>query len=245
MASHDIFIRSYYRDFCWLTYCLRSIATFCTGFRRIVLVVPKSDAPRLTKLDLGGVSVADCRNYEIDYLGQQVTKIKADLFSDADYICHVDSDWIFTRPCRPADLYVGGKLAIGMVAYTELPPTIPWKSATEKLLGHVVRHDFMRLQPYTFPRWLYPALRDDVERRHGQDVESYILRQSPLGFSEFNALGSFAYARHHDDFAWLDIGDRGLTPPLCKCYWSWGGLSEPIRKEIEAILHPARWKQSC
>jgi len=245
VANTDILIRSYHRDFRWLSYCLRSIALFCSGFRQIVLVVPQSSAGRLKQLDLRGVVVAICGNYEVDYLGQQATKIKADLFSDADYICHVDSDWVFTRPCRPSDLHAGGRLTVGMTPYAALPPDIPWKQATERLLGHEVTHDFMRRQPYTFPRWLYPELRDDAERRHGQDIESYILRQPPLGFSEFNALGSFAYARHRAAFAWLDAGDASLPPPICKCYWSWGGLSEPIREDLERILHPADRAWPC
>ena len=36
----DIVIRSYYKDFRWLEWCLRSIDRFCQGFRQVVLVVP-------------------------------------------------------------------------------------------------------------------------------------------------------------------------------------------------------------
>jgi hypothetical protein len=236
MASCDIFIRSYYRDLDWLLYCLRSIELFCSGFRNVVVVVPGSSAGRLRRLGIPEVTVHICKDYDPDYLGQQITKLHADLYTDADYICHVDSDWIFTRPCHPSDLFIEGKLTIGMTSYADLPQAIPWKKATERFLGWEVSYDFMRRQPYSFPRWLYAALREHAEHRHARDIESYILSQPPLGFSEFNAMGAFAFFRHHEAFVWLDAMDATLPSPLCICYWSWGGLTPAIRLEMDNLL---------
>lgn len=236
MVSCDIFIRSYYRDFNWLLYCLRSIELFCCGFRNVVLVVPRSSAAKLRQLRIPAVKVHICKEYDPDYLGQQITKLNADCYTDADFICHVDSDWIFTRPCRPSDLFIDGKLTIGMTSYADLPAGIPWKKATERFLGGEISYDFMRRQPYSFPRWLYIALREHAERWHGQNIESYILGQMPLGFSEFNALSAFAFAHHHQEFVWLDAMDTSLPAQLCICYWSWGGLTPAIRLELDNLL---------
>ena len=123
-----------------------------------------------------------------------------------------------------------------MISYDRLHPTVPWKKATERFLGWEVSDDFMRRQPYSFPRWLYPALREYAEKRHAQSIESYILRQPPFGFSELNAISGFAFARHHQEFVWLDATDVTLPSPLCRCYWSWGGLTPAIRMEIDDLL---------
>src|SRR5947209_4154135 len=106
----DLFIRSYWKDLEWLRFCLASIQRYCHGFRSVIVVVPRSTAPWLRRVSLPPhVRVEFCRDYPDDYLGQQVTKLLADNFSDADYICHVDSDCVFFRPTSPEDLIVDGK----------------------------------------------------------------------------------------------------------------------------------------
>jgi hypothetical protein len=232
----DIVIRSYHRDFEWLHYCLRSIERFCRGFRDVVLIVPTSSRAKLDWLGLRGTRTMTCRDYPIDYLGQQVTKLHADLVSDADYLCHVDSDWVFTRPCAPHDLLVDGKVAVGMVDYRRLHPGIPWRRATERFLGRSVAHDFMRRQPYMFPRRQYAALRDFCRARHGVDLETWVLRQTPLGFSEFNALAAHAFFHEPEAYAWVEADDPTLDEAPCRAYWSWGGITEAIRCELDAVL---------
>ncbi len=232
----DIFIRSYHRDFDWLKWCLRSIAQHCRGFRDVVVVVPESSRARLDRFGLHGVRTLSCPNYPLDYLGQQVTKLHADFLTDADFICHVDSDWIFVRPCTPGDLIEGDKAAVVMTPYRLLHPDIPWRRPTERFLGGAMPYEFMRRQPYTFPRWLYPAVRDHALQRHRVDIETYVLRQPPLGFSEFNALGGYALQNHQDRFAWRNVSVQPLGEPLCWCFWSWGGLTPAIQQEIEVLL---------
>jgi hypothetical protein len=235
MATHDIFIRSYHRDFEWLAYCLQSIERHCSGFREVVLVVPASSRAKLDWLGLRGTRTVTCRNYETDYLGQQVTKLHADQISDADYICHVDSDWIFTRRLTPDDLFVDGRPSAGTMPVARLPSALPWPRAMQRFFGRPVAFDFMRRQPYVFPRWLYPALRRYALARHGTDLASYVLAQPPLGFSEFNALSGFAFFEHHGSFTWLDVADDPRAPH-CRAFWSWGGLTPAIRGEIEMLL---------
>jgi hypothetical protein len=46
----DIFIRTYGKDLEWLKYCLRSVAKYCSGFRQIVIVIPKKDFPLISHL---------------------------------------------------------------------------------------------------------------------------------------------------------------------------------------------------
>ncbi len=230
----DIVIRSYQRDLDWLECCLRSIERYCTGFRDVVVVVPDRCRAWLERRSIpAGVRTALCPDYRVDYLGQQVTKLHADLLTDADHICHVDSDCIFTRPTSPADLFEDGRPRVRMAAYDDLDPHLPWQETTERFLGRPMPYEFMRRPPYTFPRWLYPALRDHAVKAHRMDVSEYVLAQPLRGFSEFNALAGYAYWRHRDSFEWCTDPD---PDPPCRVYWSWGGLDLATSREIEALL---------
>ena len=232
----DILIRSYYKDFRWLRYCLRSIDKYCSGFRYVVVVVPESSIERLFWMGLTSSMIFRCRDYQDDYLGQQVTKLMADTFTDADFICHVDSDCIFHRPITPRDLFSNGRLEMAMTPYRKLSRHVPWQNITQRLFRRNIAYEFMRRQPQAFPRWLYRELRDHVQTIHGSDIESYVTAQPPRGFSEYNALGAFAYYFHRTEFTWFDTSKRKPKEELCKWYWSWGGISPKIQREIGIIL---------
>jgi hypothetical protein len=233
----DLFIRSYHKDFRWLSYCLRSVGKYAHGFRKTILVVPASSAERLTLSGLGrAVEVHVCDNFVDDYLGQQVTKLYADEYSDADFICHMDSDCLFRCNVTPQDLFSDGRVVIHITSYGKLPNAIGWQKLNERIMGWAVEYDFMRRQPLTFPRWLYPALRSHIARLHEQPVRDYIMSQPPRGFSEYNAMGAFAYYRHFDAFVWKERDQREPNESICRWFWSWGGISATIQDEIDAIL---------
>jgi len=236
----DLFIRSYWKDLEWLRFCLDSIHRYCHGFRSVIVVLPRSTAPWLRKAPLPPqVRVEFCRDYQDDYLGQQVTKLLADVFSDADYICHVDSDCVFFRPTSPVDFIVDGKPRVLMQSYELVGRHCPWQQPTEQFLGCRVLDNFMRQQPFTFPRWLYAAMRGHALAMHGTDIESYVTGRPLRGFSEFNALGAFAWQYHHEDFVWVDTAVALPVAPHCRWYWSWGGIDPATREEIQDILHVA------
>jgi hypothetical protein len=236
--SCDIFIRSYYKDFDWLAYCLASIDKFCSGFRSVIVVVPRSSWPSLHKLrsTARNVQFMVCRDYLVDYLGQQVTKLHADLFTDSDLICHVDSDCIFTRPVSPGDLLQEGRVRILMCLIANLGYRSPWQRSTEKFLGWSVTYDFMQNPPFTFPRWLYTEIRKHALQMHGVSLRQYVISRPRPVFSEFNVLGAYAYERHRELFQWVDLQAVDRVEYVCRYYWSGGGLTPRIRREIEAIL---------
>jgi hypothetical protein len=235
-ASCDIVVRSYYRDFRWLRYCLASIERYCTGFRGVVVVIPKSSLAKWRWLGLSADRVVCCPEYRDDYLGQQVTKLHADVYSDADYICHVDSDCVFRRPTTPGDLADADRPYVLMEPYARLDPHVPWRALTELFLGEEVGHEFMRRPPYTFPRWIYPALRKRCKARHSMSIEEYVLSRPPRGFSEFNTLGAYAYRYHHDAFAWIDVAGGAVPPEPCRVFWSRQTLDAAVRREIHGLL---------
>ncbi|HEY0484017.1 MAG TPA: DUF6492 family protein [Kofleriaceae bacterium] len=239
MTNCDIVIRSYYKDFEWLAYCLRSIERYGRGFRRVIVIVPRSSRAKLDWLGIRADTIVDCEDHRDDYLGQQVTKLTADRYTDAELLCHIDSDCLFRRTTTPDALVVAGRPRVLMAAYRALDPRLAWQAVTERLLGEPVEYEFMRTPPYVFPRWLYAALRGHVEALHRTSIERYILAQPPRGFSEWNALGAFAYRHHRSAFEFVDVG-AGPSPlvddgPL-RVFWSWGGIDAAVRAEIEQIL---------
>jgi hypothetical protein len=235
-APCDIVIRSYYRDFRWLRHCLASVDRYCHGFRSVVVIIPQASLAKWRWLGLHADRVVCCPAYRDDYLGQQVSKLHADVYSDADYICHVDSDCIFRRPTRPGNLADAGRPYVLMEPYARLDPHVPWRALTERFLGEEVNHEFMRRPPYTFPRWIYPALRKRCQARHGMSLAEYVLSQPPRGFSEFNALGAYAYRHHRDAFTWVDVADSAVPPEPCRVFWSRQNLDAVVCQEIRGLL---------
>jgi hypothetical protein len=234
----DIFIRSYYKDLQWLGYCLRSIEKYTRGFRKTILVVPKSSAERLIRSGLDRcVQTHICEDFADDYLGQQVTKLHADQYSDADFICHVDSDCLFHRPVVPDEFFSeDGKLVIPMTSYRSFPQEIGWQRISERFMCREVEYDFMRRQPFIFPRWIYEEIRDHAILLHNESLYDYVRSQPPRGFAEYNALGAFAYYFHRDEFIWNERHLWAADESICRWFWSWGGISRDSQKEIDAIL---------
>src|SRR4051794_15738935 len=94
-ASIDIYVRTYFRDLRWLHMSLLSVARFAEGYRRIIVVMPRSSAERLRSEQIPDpvrTTVVYCDDYADDYIGQQVSKLHADLDTDAAMITHLDSD---------------------------------------------------------------------------------------------------------------------------------------------------------
>ncbi|MGW5423482.1 hypothetical protein [Streptomyces sp. NPDC003943] len=208
------------------------------------MVTPRTGSAAVRRAVGGDVRLSVCPDYRDDYLGQQVSKLYADEITDADLICHVDSDVVFTRPVSPADLLDAGRPWIVRRAVSRLGRHRPWLAPTEEFLGRPVAYDFMQQPPFTYPRLLYPEVRALSLERHGIPLDRYVAGRPPGGFSEFNVLGAHAHAAHRTEFAWYDAdGDAGAgaetaavrVPRLCRWYWSRGGIDAVLRRELEEV----------
>jgi hypothetical protein len=233
----DIFIRSYKNDFEWLKYCLRSIKKFCKGFNDVHVAVPNEDVSALDFLD-GEIAHGVCDKCE-GYLAQQVTKMYADNFCNADYILHVDSDCIFFKETHPEDffehekpivLYDENVMAVCPI-YSTIRPT-PWPEIAKLTLGWFDEKEYMRRLPIIYPRWIYPEFRKFVQQVQKHDLETWICAQPYRQFSEFNTLGQWANRFHNDKFTWLKSGEKETCATQ---HWSWGGVEQHMQK-IEQIL---------
>lgn len=235
-------MRTYYRDATWLSYCLAGIARWCTGFDEVVVVAPRFSAPIVQRVVEGSKTatiptrIEICPDSHDDYLGQQVTKLYADKYIDADLICHLDTDCIMYRPTTPTDLCEMGRPRIVHRPTVTLGRHRPWVKPTQEFLGRQVHSDYMQRPPFTFWRWLYPEVRTHAITQHGIDLAAYVLGRPPRGFSEFNVLGAFAEHHHKHAFTCRSWDDP-TVPQLCKWFWSRDPLDNRLQQELARLVY--------
>src|SRR6185295_1550740 len=167
------------------------------------------------------------------YLFQQAIKFSAHEWTDASYILHIDSDTIPCAPFTPKTFMKDGLPVWLMTPYKDI--TTPWQAPTEKFLGEPVKYEFMRRFPILLPRVLHEAAAIQCRFQHGKTASEYIVSQDT--FSEFNALGAFAFYRGmKTGFIWLDTTLEQLPPLVAIQSWSHGGLTGELRDKFETIL---------
>lgn len=233
-----IFIRTYRNDAQWLVYCLRSINKFCSGYSETVVVCPVSDhtiiAP-LVKYPNMRVDVTEDEP-ERGYVLQQVTKMKADMYTNADYVLYTDSDCVFTKPNSPSTWFNAGKIVYLITPWAQLADSgaMKWKAITEAALGFEVQEEVMRRLPLVYPRSVISACRAWVESLHKMSLREYVLAQPE--FSEFNVMGNFALHQKPQQFDFWDTTNRELPETIVSQKWSYGGITPQIQQETEALL---------
>jgi len=236
----SIFIRTYDKDAAWLRFCLRSLRMFATGFDETVVVTPKESDHAIRPLaEEFGCRYGTCpRLSHDDYIGQQATKMTADNWCSGDIICFVDSDQVFRRPMDASDFVdKDGKVAMLKTRYSEIE--CPWQPVTSRIVGFPVEYEYMRRLPLAYPRNVLFVARRHIEGTHHMAFEDFIRRVPRREFSEFNVLGAAAEAFCPDQFTIRDTATvPDLPPPFSRQFWSWGGVTPEIEREIETILTP-------
>ena len=228
----SIFIRTYHKDLKWLNYCLESIHKNLSGFSEIVICIPTGQETLLSHL--ASEKVVTCKIYKDDYLGQQISKIQAHQHCKGDYILFVDSDVIFKPNANVLDYFYENKPIILKANYNSVGEAICWKKPTEKLFKENIEFEHMRFAPQIFHK---PTL--EMFNESFPDIENYVMSQPYRQFSEFNALGFYAEKMQPNDYSIIDISN-GVPEYFPKNNaiqkWSWGGISEEIKKELESHL---------
>lgn len=247
----DIFIRSYPGDFEWLGYCLKSIKKYCTGFRQIILTVTEDNIEKARNsefLDLSDVSLMPCKKYLIqDYVGQMITKSMCPNFSDADIFFHIDSDSMFYYPFDLKNILKDNKIRYYYNLYEDVKIS-PWRSITENIMKQSIEYEFMRKAPMSFYKETYINLQKFFLEKHKKEIDKWIedrhknynKKETAIGhnvfYSEFNALGAYAFYYQNEKYNFIEAWKEEAPIDILKVYWSWGGLTKEIRKQIEQIL---------
>lgn len=226
-----IFIKTCRKDLEWLKWSLQSIRKFCSGFSEVVIVADEDCRSEIEKITTSE-RVEFCPVHHNGYIQQQIVKIEAYRYiRDAELILFVDSDVIFHTKCTPEAFTINGIPFLLKTLYGNLGGAEAWKPITERFCGFHVMHEYMRRMPLAFKRAtlirFWHAYREKIaalNEMQGRD------------FSEFNALGAYAAATHPNEYHIIDTERDSVPQPVAKQYWSWGGISDEIVKEMEQFL---------
>jgi hypothetical protein len=241
-ASVDILIRSYYRDARWLALALRSIETFVSGYRRVVVVLPVASAQRIDLAALAKgtrVRMHACENFPDDYVGQQITKLHADRYSDADVITVMDSDQVFVASCDlTARLFDGGVLRMAFASRSSRPAGDGWRRCPHVFLGRPIPVDLTMPGPFAIPGGLCPSVRAFCEREHGRSIREYALALPAGLLCEMALLRAYALVHEPGRYAWIDASTESLLPE-CRTFWSRSQTPADVADALPAALAAA------
>lgn len=243
--STALFCRTYYRDADRLRYMLRSIDKYCSGFSEVVIATPTAslDAIGAVVAEFKFASLKECTATPVDFIGQQITKMTANRYTDADMIVHVDSDCVFTKETRPEQLRRNGRPIMYYAPYQyfyEHNFNMPWQTVTSQFLRRQVEHEFMRQFPLSYPRTLYDDLSNWYEETYQEAIENIIHRVHGDYFSEFNLMGSFSFyndKRYHEFVNVLEEQPEDRVRQFCLVQMRDDrSISDDDREALEALL---------
>jgi hypothetical protein len=236
--SIDIFIRSYPHDYEFLNYCLHSIKKFVTNYRYINICVREKDYDKLLQyVDVSSCKLHKCHDFQDheDYCGQQIIKMCADIYTDADYICYIDSDCILKEQIDLKEYYFeNGKIILLKDKWEDVGNGIVWKNCLKEL-NLLTGYEFMRRLPQIYPRDFLKKLRKYIEdTTHKDFITTALDIHKKYGFSEFNIMGSYLYLHENENMI-FEIGKEYKKPPKNAQFWSHDD-KEKIISEMKKIL---------
>jgi len=254
----EIMIVTYFKDEPWLRYCLRAIRKYCKGFAGVTLVIPDRDAQAFQEVAREHMN-ANCgmalrikmfkETPGKGMLAHMVMMAGAEKLcpKDTDHVLHLDADCIFKEAVTPDEYIVDNKPVYVVRTWKSLysedgksvSDCIQWHQPTEAQLGFAPLVYSMCRHPTCFPIGFYEPYRKHVESVHNKDFTEYMLEgknSHPATRMDFTAQGAFAYQTMRDRFRWIMIYDEQPPRDKLKAYWSHGGITEEIKKEIESFL---------
>lgn len=247
-------------DFDWLKWCLRCIRKHCTGFAGITVAFPDRDAAMFSEISKehvqakSGIRLKAKMYTENDGAGmiQHMGMIaSADMLvpKATTHVLHVDADYMFKEPVTPDDYFEGDKPIYVTRSWDSLTDRnsgvvsdcLQWREPTDRQLGFPSEVYAMCRFPFALPVSVYKSYRDYIEGVHGQPFMAYMMsgRNSfPQDRMDWTALGAYAFSHRRDKFKWIDVsGGNHLAPKdKIKGFWSHGGLTPEIGKEIAGFL---------
>ncbi len=211
----DIFIKSYHKDFKLLYYSLTSIKKNVTGYNNIIILIPELEKELFDTRDLPERTfVIYVKEYGNKYLLQQWFKISGHKYSNAEYILFSDSDVIFDHPINLNDFIIDGKPEILYTDYNQLPDAKCWKEVTSAFINEDQKWEFMRRNCIIYHRSTLEAI-----EKFQPNLE-YIIMTS-VRFSEFNAIGAYAFKYEKDKYNFVNTDEWQYVPPKGIQLWSW------------------------
>jgi hypothetical protein len=223
----DILIRTYPKDYEWLHLALASIQKHVTGYRNIVICTPnKRGLEHLTAETV--VQVPDLPD---GYIGQQLTKLEAWKYTDADAVVFWDSDVIAIEPLDVNEYFENGKPIIWKTRYAEIQ--CPWQPITEQAMGYLVEWEYMRRMPLVYNTKTLKNVCMYLEEVHKLPLFTYLSRVPYRSFSEFNVMGAFAEVHEPKGYVFKDTNGADMPKIKAMQFWSWGGITNDVLAKIK------------
>lgn len=227
----DIFIRSYSKDFEWLSYALKSIHKYVNGYRNIIVCVPLNDLSALAHLTTE--RVVGVRDLSNGYIGQQLTKMQAWKYTDADAVLFWDSDTVATEQLNILEEFTSnGKPIIYHTDYAEVGDAQCWQECTQQAIGHPVYREYMRRMPLMYLTKTVLDADIYLSLRAKMSTEQYL--GGLQRFSEFNYLGAYAHINEAERYDFRATEHVAPPPSKMRQFWSWGGINEQVQQELKA-----------
>lgn len=225
---------AYDKDLEFLKYNLKSIKKFCRGYHENVVVIDDHENDCLqTQKYLESIGQKYYINREakfikFGYVRQQYIKLHSHLYvsPETDYVCHVDSDSIFTKEHTPELYYFHNKPCLIKKTYAFIIEKIyqnelehkkhgfsgqadldvlafkKWQSLTSKYSGIDVQYEYMGAMPLVYPVDVHKGVKEYLEKLHGMSLLD-LLKDLDI-ISEFNLIGAIADKYYQDKFYWID-----------------------------------------
>ena len=230
MSGVSIFIKTCKKDLPWLNYCLRSIRNHARGFKEVVIVLDEDCRGEQIITASESQFCYFSRQWENGYIQQQYIKIHADKYCTGDVILFVDSDCVFMRGFSPESFLSDGKPVLLKTRYGNLEGAEAWKKITESFVGFPVDFEYMRRMPLIYLSSSIAEFRD----AHSGNI-SHLSSMKDRAFSEFNAIGAWIDKNTPEKYFISDT-ESWMPQVVAKQFWSWGGISEEIRVEMESYI---------
>lgn len=240
----DIFIRTYERDFFLLKYAIISISKFLKGYRYIHICSREKDYDSLLNLlackELNNIkNIITHKSHDfpdnIDYCGQQIIKMSADYFSDAEYICFTDSDTIYYDEINLEKEFINENNTVNFYfdVWENVGNANCWQTCLSKL-NLLTKYEFMRRLPVVCPAKILKEVRNYLEKMHNKTfVEECLSMFNDCGISEFNIMSSYMYLFYNGEAKFININETHKLPILQ--LWSHSNKQELIYKIHKAL----------
>ncbi|MFF2291102.1 hypothetical protein [Peribacillus butanolivorans] len=243
-AKVDLFYKTYPGDEEWLNFSIRSVNKFARGFRQIVIVStrghnynpPPGNIP-VKYIELEQPPDNGLYPNGVGYWWQMGIKLCWDQFTDADGVVVVDSDHVFFEDFSPSTWMLGDKIIWLRRPWSEVGDGIIWKKGSDYVLGKETPFSYMVAPGCYFTRQATQLFANFIKLRFAQTPEQFYLDLKHPRASEFETFGAFIDDIKHYEYVFFHPMKFNYKPWPIKQYWSWGRVSDEIRREIEGILN--------
>jgi len=210
----DIFVKSYKKDLWLLTLSLETIKKNVTGYNNIILLIPEKDKHDFDTRNLPKRTlIYYVEDDGVGWLRQQWFKMSAYNYSDADFIMFSDSDNFFDHKINVQDIIKDDKPEILYTDYEQLPDAKIWKEPTDKFIGEPQQYEFMRRLPLIYHRQTLVNIAEYAPKLEHTIMTSH-------RFSEFNAIGAYAYKFERDKYNFVNTDGWEYVQPHSIQVWS-------------------------